>query len=385
MYRIVCRTDGKEYPILDFRDEVYMVQSPKLTLELNKTGSLVFYMNCTHPNYGCIKKITSILSVYYIRKNGTKKWLYSGRSMTDEEDFYRTGKIECEGILALLLDSIVRDYTFQGTQKEYFTYLINQHNAHVGPEKQFLLGEINLDDTEVVRDSALKPNTLTEINSKMIKPLGCYVYARDENGTYYVDCVKQLAITNKQKIRFGLNILDIKRKTTASSVKTVMIGIGGTDKNGNKIEVEVEDATAVASMGRIEGKIEFPEVTNKTELKTKTMETLQQCLGYVQTTEVTAIDMNMVDEEIQELSLGYVEVISEPHEISENVLISKMVLELLSPEKNKYTLGVATKVYREMSDGVGKDYDEVIGGIIKSVDEVSNNVGTANAMLEGLF
>lgn len=389
MYRIVCRTDGKEYPILDFRDKDYMVQSPKLTLELNKTGSLVFYMNCSHPNYGCIKKITSILSVYYIRKNGSEKWLYSGRSMTDEEDFYRTGKIECEGILALLLDSIVRDYSFKGSPAEYFSYLVSQHNAHVNAEKQFQLGNIDLagidNNNTIVRESTLKPNTLSEVNTKIIKLLGCYVSAKDVNGTYYLDCVKSMSLTNEQEIRFGVNILDLKRKTTASSVRTVMIGIGAADKNGNKIMVEVEDANAVAEMGRIEGKVEFADVTTKAALRTKTTEALMQCLGYVQTTEVTAIDLNIVDNEIPEINLGYINVVSEPHGIANQMLISKMVLDLLSPEKNKYTLGFEQKVYREISDGAGKDYDEVIDGIIKSVDEVSSNVGAANEMLESLF
>lgn len=387
MYRIICKTDGKEYPLMDSRDEAYCLQNVVLTKELNKTGSLVFSMNYTHPNYGCIKKIASIISVYYVRKDGTEKWLYSGRSLTDEEDFYRTGKIECEGILALLLDSIVRDYSFNGSPAEYVSYLIEQHNSHVGTEKQFQLGNIALDGIDnndsIVRESTQKPDTLSEINSKAVDLLGCYMSARNEEGVYYFDCTKDVG-TNTQEIRFGFNLLDLNKKTSALALRTVMIGIGAEVK-GKKIMVEVEDAEAIAEYGRIEGKVSFPDVTLEANLITKTTEYLKKCVGYNQSIEVSAIDMNIVDEDISEIELGYINVISAPHGISERMLISKMVLDLTSPENSKYTLGISKNVYTDLSDMRGKDYDEVIDGIIKSVDTVSVNVGTANAMLEGLF
>lgn len=387
MYRIVCKTDGKTYPLMDSRDEAYSLQNVILTKELNKTGSLVFSMNYTHPNYGCIKKIASIISVYYVRKDGTEKWLYSGRSLTDEEDFYRTGRIECEGILALLLDSIVRDYTFKGSPAEYVSYLIEQHNAHVGTEKQFRLGKIALDGIDnndsIVRESTQKPDTLSEINSKAVDLLGCYMSARNEDGVYYFDCTKDVG-TNTQEIRFGFNLLDLNKKTSALALRTVMIGIGA-EVNGKKIMVEVEDADAIKEYGRIEGKVSFPDVTLEANLITKTTKYLKKCVGYNQSIEVSAIDMNIVDEDISEIELGYINVISAPHDISERMLISKMVLDLTSPENSKYTLGISKNVYTDLSDMRGKDYDEVIDGIIKSVDTVSANVGTANAMLEGLF
>ena len=389
MYRIVCKTNGKTYPLMDSRDEAYSLHNVKLTKELNKTSSLVFYMNFTHPNYGCIKKFASIISVYHVRKDGTEKWLYSGRSLTDEEDFDRTGKIECEGILAFLLDSIVRDYTFKGSPADYVSYLIGQHNAHVGTEKQFQLGNIDLDGIDnndsIVRESTQKPDTLSEINSKVVELLGCYMSARVEDGVYYFDCTKTVYVTNSQEIRFGVNLLNMNKKTSALALRTVMIGIGAADSNGNKIIVEVEDAEAVSEYGRIEGKVEFSDVTLEENLLTKTTEYLQKCIGYNQSIEASAIDLNLVDEDIPEINLGYINVVSAPHGISEQMLISKMELDLSSPENSKYTLGISKNVYTDISDIRGKDYDEVIDGIIKSVDEVSSNVGAANTMLESLF
>lgn len=364
MYRIICETNGKVYPIFDLRDSAYIVQNPKLTLELNKTGSLVFYMNMNHPNYGCIKKITSIISVYLIRKDGSEKWIYSGRSLTDEEDFYRTGKIECEGILAFLLDSIVRDYSFEGTPKDYFTYLIKQHNAHVGEEKQFQIGTIDLEGVDsndnIVRASTQKPNTLTEINSKVINLLDCYVSARNVSGTYYIDCLKEMGDTNAQEIRYGVNLLGLKKNVSAIALYTVMIGMGAANSNG-KLTVEVEDQEAIAEFGRIEGKVEFSDVTLEENLLTKTTEYLKQYTGYKRTIEVSAIDMNIVDESVQEISLGYINVYSEPHGLSERMLISKMELNLMNPEENKYTLGISQNAYKGISE-VKKEIASISAG-----------------------
>lgn len=345
MYRIICETDGKIYPLLDLRDNKYIVQNPKLTLELNKTGSLTFYMNLNHPCYGCIKKITSIISVLIVRKNGSEEWLYSGRSMTDEEDFYRTGKIECEGILAFLIDSIVRDYSFKGTPEAYFRYLITQHNAHVGSEKQFQFGTIDLEGIDnnetVVRESKQKPNTFAELNSKVIDLFDCYVSARNVDGVYYIDCVKDIGNTNTQDIRYGVNLLDLKKTVSATELYTVMIGIGASDQNGNKISMEVVDDDAVALYGRIEGTVEYSDVTQEKNLRTKTIDYLKQHTGYNRTIEAYAVDLNLVDEENPDIRLGYINVYSEPHGLEEKMLISKMEIDLMNPESSKYTLGLS--------------------------------------------
>lgn len=354
MYRISCETDGKTYPLLDERDEACILQNPKLTMELNKTGSLIFYMNFKHPYYGCIKKIKSIISVYYVRKDGSEKWIYSGRSLTDEEDFYRTGKVECEGILALLLDSIVRDYEFKGSPEDYFRYLIAKHNEHVGEEKHFQIGNIDMEGIDsndvIVRESTQKPNTLSEINSKIVDSLGCYITARNVNGTYYIDCVKDMDDTNDQEICYGVNLLDLKKTISAAEICTVMIGIGAADKNGNKIIVEVEDQDAITEYGRIEGKVEFDDVTLRENLISKTTEYLHQHIGYSKIIEVTAVDLNLVDKDMQEISLGYIKVFSKPHELEERMLISKMAIDLLSPENTKYTLGISQNVYKGISE-----------------------------------
>lgn len=90
MYRVLC--DGKV--LHDVRDEDYMLLGPKVALELNKTGNFDFSILPRHPNVDVINKLKSKIEVYE-----DSELLFSGRSLTDEIDFQRTGQVSCEGSL----------------------------------------------------------------------------------------------------------------------------------------------------------------------------------------------------------------------------------------------------------------------------------------------
>ena len=53
MYQVFC--DGKV--LHDMRDENYMLLSPKITQELNKTGNFDFEILSAHPEIRCIEKL----------------------------------------------------------------------------------------------------------------------------------------------------------------------------------------------------------------------------------------------------------------------------------------------------------------------------------------
>lgn len=121
MYQIIC--DDKI--LYDSRSEDRFLINPKLTLEANKTGTLTFSKPKTNPIE--INKLKSVIEVYQ-----DDTLIFSGRALNDEKDFYCTGKINAEGELAYLLDSIMRPYNFQGKSvKEILERLIENHNEQV--------------------------------------------------------------------------------------------------------------------------------------------------------------------------------------------------------------------------------------------------------------
>ena len=86
MYRVTVVTDGKEYPLLN---KYLKLQSPSLKEVAGKSpGYLKFGISPKHPHYG---RIVPLCSELYVYENGVE--LFSGRSITSQEDFYRTNKV----------------------------------------------------------------------------------------------------------------------------------------------------------------------------------------------------------------------------------------------------------------------------------------------------
>ena len=113
MYQVISLVDGTEHTLMDTRDEKYVLGTPKLTLQINNAGLFTFSIHPTHPEIGSIIPLVSIIKVYKTdRSNTYRKWLFTGRVVSSENDIYNTGKVKCEGILAYLLDSIVYPYEY---------------------------------------------------------------------------------------------------------------------------------------------------------------------------------------------------------------------------------------------------------------------------------
>lgn len=127
----------------------YAVINPKLTKQLNKADSLDFILPPTNPNFA---EVTTMLPLVTVYENNRR--IFCGRCIKDESDFDNRKPLHCEGELAFLNDSIVRPYDFKGTVKDYFRFLIENHNNSVEIEKQFTVGEIT-----VVGDTIILPQT----------------------------------------------------------------------------------------------------------------------------------------------------------------------------------------------------------------------------------
>ena len=114
------------YVLYDLRDEEFILENPELNLEVNKVGSLSFSIYPNHPYFNRINKLSSVITV--LKNNNV---IFKGRVISEEQGLYNSKKIECEGILGYLNDSIVRPYSFTGTPEEYFKNLLENHNNQV--------------------------------------------------------------------------------------------------------------------------------------------------------------------------------------------------------------------------------------------------------------
>lgn len=381
MYQVINAVDGAEHVLLDLRDEKYILASPKLTLQINGAGSFEFTIASTHPEAGSIKTLTSVIKVYRIT-GSVKKWIFSGRVMTDEKDIYNTGKVKCEGLLAYLVDSIVEPYEYQGTPADYVTQLINSHNSQMNKEKQFIIEALDLADTDsnnnIVRANENYPTTYEEMNNKVIELLGAYMSVEERENKIYFSCAQSINRYNHQAIRLGENIIDLKQTKAADSVKTVMIGLGSKDDEGNRISVRVENPAAMKLYGNIVGTVKFENVTTVEQLTRKTTAYLNSVLSEANTVEVKAVDLSMTDEELEEIELGYAYLESEYNGLDHvPMLINKMVLYLLQPDKNTFTLGGTKKSITQSlthsESEIGAEVQEVAKNASRQIQAAVDN------------
>ena len=324
------------------------VFSPKLTVELNKAGSLEYIMPSSNTLYDDVSKLKTIITVYQ-----NEDELFRGRVLHDEKDFYKQKQTYCEGELAFLLDSKQRPYSFTGKNSDKFKNYISNHNARVDSNKQFTVGEIKVKERTATITNPRYSTTYDEIFTQLVDVDGGYLKTRGKGETRYIDWVDTSGSTISQTIEFGVNLLDITEYITAENVYTVIIPVGAeqydsdgnskgpttiTSVNGGKDYLE--DETAISLFGRIEHVEDITDVADPSKLKTLGKTLLDANIKMAITLTVKAVDLYLLNVDVERIQVGnQVRVISLPHKIDEYFQCTKIVYDLANPEQNEYTFG----------------------------------------------
>lgn len=328
-------------------------------LEVNKTGTLKFTVPATHPLKEDLQKMYSELSLY---QDG--EWIYSGRVLSDETDFYGNRSVECEGELSYLLDSIQRYHEYHDISvKDYFSDLIAKHNGDVDSRKQFTVGDVTVkDNNDSLYRYSTYENTWKTIEDRLISRLGGYVRIRREDGKRIIDYIEDYGHTNDQVIRFGENILDLVSEVDCDSLATVIVPLGQRDeetderltiKSVNGGKDYIEDTDAIAKYGRIVKVVEYDDVTLPENLLRKGKDVLNRQKLLIASITITAIDLHLIDVDIERCKVGdNIRVVSEPHGMDDFMVVQKVYMDLLNPQNSKLTLGVtAITLASSMSRG----------------------------------
>ena len=193
----------------------------------------------------------------------------------------------------------------------------------------------------------------------------------DENGIRYLDYVKQYGKVSNQVIRFGENLLDLKKYSKAEDIKTAIIPLGAVVDNKN-VDIKaanghdgtdyVYNQEAVNLYGWIYDKVDFSDIYDPDTLLEEAKKYLQTCINLAITIELTAVDLHMIDVDINSIRLGdLVPCISTQHgimstfgDVSTYYLVSKYELDLENPTNNKITLGrtISTLTDKQVNDSV---------------------------------
>ena len=377
MYQIKC--DGNI--LHDSRSNNIRLVEPKCDMELNKTGTLSFRIQPTHPFFNSIKKHKSEISLY---QDG--EWVFTGRVLNDETDIYGYKTVQVEGMLGYLLDSIQRtkEYhiTGEGKIEQYLTDVLNIHNYQVDNSKQFSVGNIMLDDeTEQLYKISSYKDTLTTINEDLIKTFGGYFFTRVHNGINYLDYVgiDDFPINN-QVIQLGKNILSFKKQVKGEDIATVILPLGEKksttssgdssmelkehinlselpySKDGTIVHEEnsecIYDENAVNEYGRITKVIEWGDVKEPENLLKKAKEQLEYYKLASMSLELSVFDLHLLNVNIQSLRVGQkIRVIAIPHNVDGYMIVQKISLDIDQADKSTVTLVTEERSAVEVNSG----------------------------------
>lgn len=362
MFKI--KSDNLE--IYDLRDKKYLVESPKVTQELNKSGELTFYLPPKHPNYDKLEGLINKIQLY---NNDVLE--FTGRIIENKDSFYNKRYLKIEGALSYLCDSIQPLNVYKCTPIEFFRKIIEIHNSQVEEEKQFNVGMFTISDSNnyIYRYTNYE-NTLEVLQDKIIDTLGGYLRVRYMNGNKYIDIIEDYGKTNSQVIQFGKNLLDLDKYIKFSSICTAMLPLGneleetvstGDDSGTIKKRLTIDDyadgtygdivkkGSIIYSKSGVEkygfiyadkSDSQWNDVTHAENLYTKAVQKLNSLLTSSLTIELSAVDLNLINVDIEKIELGdKIRVLSKPHNLDEYFVVSKIVRDLANPKNTKITLG----------------------------------------------
>lgn len=350
-----------EHILFDSRYEGYIIGKGQINLEANKSGSFVFSLYKDHPYYDRIQKLKTIITVY---RDGFL--IFRGRVIKSDDGFYNEKTLTCEGELSFLLDSVQRSYSYTGSPASLFSQFVREHNRQVGEDRQFTIGQITVEDPNdyINRSNSNYEDTLTNLNNKLLGTLGGYIYITPgTNGDRVINWLADFPSLSSQSIEFGENLLDFVKTNNAEDIITALIPLGAKiQTEGESVETEarvtiesvnggkdyIYDAEAVAAYGWIYKSVIWDDVTVPANLLNRAIAYLNEYINLNISIELSAIDLSAMDKNIDAFKIGdYVHVISLPHGINSNYLLTKQSIDLLHPENNKITLGYTFSTFTD--------------------------------------
>lgn len=397
----------KNYILYDLRlaDEKIIVRDPSVKLAVSKAGEMTFTLNADHPYLSNLRLMSGLVELL----DGTFP-IYRGRITSDIKDFYGAHKIETEGIMAVLNDSIIppfnfpEDFTEDASYKAaaasgnvvefFFRWILSQHNAQVTAEQQIKPGVITVSDPNnyITRSSEEYATAASTISDKLIKSaLGGYLLIRYEDDGNYLDYYAALPLTNTQSVEFAENLLDLSSETDGTNIYTAILPEG---KDGLTIEalpdgdltddlvksgLTIYSKSGMATYGRITRHIKWDDVTVAANLQTKAKAALaDNGLSMPETITCKAVDLGWQDG-IQHFRVGRMTALfSTPHGYSASYPLMELAPDILDPGNTQITLGATQQTYTGAQIDAKRETDKRIEStrqeISERVDESSSQV-----------
>lgn len=411
MYKVTCLYQGTTYTLHDPDSEILRLYDDQVQTEDSKPGSFKFSISYDHPYLDKIVGLSSDIRVY----DGDDE-IFRGRPTDDGEDLYRERTFECEGELAFLYDSIQpRRELHSVTPLEFFTLLVNEHNAQVkgkgGIDKTFQVGVVTVTDSNNSLYRYTNRETTYEcITDKIIDRLGGHLSVRVENGVRYLDLLADVDTVSDQPIQLGENLMNYAKDTDYTQVATACIPLGAAleeteiealdayltvaDVNSGSDVIQITEA--VNRYGFICKVVNFDDITVPANLLTAGNKWLTDGQYANMTLTLTAVDLHGLGYDVSAIRVNSkVRVVSKPHGMDRYFEVTKRTYHLTKPESDTVQFGTTLKEksftssshskVRSVSnhaEQVRKNIDSVIAAERENVSNILNQATHGYVVLD---
>lgn len=366
-------------------DESLAIYSTTLEANQDDVSTFEFSIDRTH---ALINDIHPRNSSIEILRNGAS--LFRGIVYSVSTNYDGSKDIKCKDELYFLSLTIMEPFQFGSTETgkkiiinadgdeqevdnntethvsvaDYLNHLIKCHNMH--SDEKFTVGIVTATGDGVFSDSSYS-NTWSLISSAM-ETYGFHVRVRHENGTRYIDFLKDITDENPQTIEFSKNLTDAKVERDASEMITAIIPTGAsyetkqtvTNQYGDEVEQTINnvttiesvnngvkyiyDADAVAKYGWSWKRFEY-NTTDPSILLAKAKEELTDSVKHTLNITLDGLDMGYTDKDVSFFEIGkLVHVICKPNQIDGKYLCKKMSINLINPSDFKIELTASSLV-----------------------------------------
>ena len=318
----------------------------KAQLGLNKGGAATIVLPPEHLAYN---EFTSYRSVVTIYRDGVLR--FRGRALYPTDDFTLKRTITCEGERCFLRDGIHRPYTYNDTPENIFRTAIGLYNAQVEAFKQFVVGTVSGISTDAVVLESEEAETFAATVDKLVELCGGYiVFTTNNDGRRVINWYKEIGYSNQQTIEFGENLMDFSRTTANSDLATVIIPYGAKDEStGERLTIKsvnggldfIQDREAVALRGVIAKAVYWDEIVTPDALLAKAQQYLNNSKNLIASLELTAIDLSLLDKNIDSFMVGdVIRVKSKPHGVENELYqLTEQNIDFLHPQNDRVILG----------------------------------------------
>lgn len=316
----------------EIHGEKQKLKSGNVVKGINGIDSFSFAILPTNIGFNMLREKKTLISVYNTNKNRYEFYgrvLYSSPSMSEKGLIQHS--VTCESYMGFLCDSEQRyvepkNWTVTGLLQ----YVIDEHNSQVEEYKHFVIGEVTvIDPNDNLYCGIQRKNTWETINEKLVKVLGGELRFRVVDGVTYLDYLTEIGQTKATAIQLSRNMKAITKEKDPSEFVSRLRPLGckltreetTTDEEGNESTETVEteqrlditsvnggldyiiDEAAEAEYGISVRSVEWDDVTEASNLKTKGERWLEENNKVQVKYSITALDLSLIGLDIDDFDV----------------------------------------------------------------------------------